>query len=231
MHFLLRFKGPIQSWGDSSKHLTKGSYRGTTECPTMSGVIGLINCCFGINSTNNKEQYNSLISKIKHVSTYSKENYHILKDFQTMGGGYDTNNEVSRKNGKRKIDRSVGVGFEQSGKTVGSLSTREYLEDSDFFMVLDVEDSISEEFKQNLIRPKWQPTLGRSSCIPSCKIFVDCDKSEEEYLETIKDKFQSDEIIKYSPSRPNTQHKTLTIFDIPTDRFRNVQRTIYKSFV
>lgn len=231
MYFLLRFKGPIQSWGDPSKHLTKGSYRGTYECPTLSGVIGLINCCFGIDSSKNVEEYNSLKSKIKHISTYSKENYNVLKDYQTMGGGYDVDNEVSRKNGKVKSDGKKGVGFEIAGKTVASLSTREYLEDSDFFMILDVEDSISEDFKNNLISPKWQPTLGRSSCIPSSKIYVDCGKTEEEYLEIIKSKYNKLNVIKYSSVRPNTNHKSLTIFDISVDRFKNVQRTVFKSIV
>lgn len=232
MNFLLRFKGPIQSWGDSSKHLTKGSYRGTYECPTLSGIVGLVNCCFGINSVTNPEEYNNLKSKIKHIATYSKENYNVLKDYQTMGGGYNTDNDFSRNNGKcTSTTKGYGPTFEQSGKTVASLSTREYLEDSDFFVILDVEESISEEFKTNTISPKWQPTLGRSNCIPSSKIFVDCGKSEEEYLEIVKLEFKKNDIIKYSLVRPTTNHKTLTIFDISVDRFRNVQRTVFKSIV
>lgn len=227
MHFLLRFKAPLQSWGDPSKNLTKGSIRSTYECPTYSGMLGLINCCYGINHEKNFTECDELKSRIKHIATYSKHNHNILKDYQTMGGGYDTENPLFRNNGKRKIDGKVGVGFESEGKTVSALSTREYLEDSEFLVLLNVDDIISEEFEQNIKSPKWMPTFGRSCCIPSSKIFLHCSESKEE-CENIVEKYFGECII-YSSTKPNTTFSSLQIFDIPVGRFKNTCRTIFKS--
>jgi len=187
MYILLRLKAPLQSWGDNSKTETCGAYRGTATEPTFTGLLGLICACMGINSNRNPVEYSNIKSSFSIAKIYSNNTPTILKDYQTMGGGYDCTkyeaNMVPRKiNGK--FPNSPG--WTQSLPSRSKLSTREYLEDADFLVVLNVKESICSKMIESLKNPTWVPYFGRANCIPSTRIYVGCASTIEEY-ESLKD--------------------------------------------
>lgn len=226
MLFLLRLKGPFQSWA-KDKRTTNGANVDTYECPTFSGMLGMICACFGVKHTD--EKYDLLKNKIDHLYTFSKNHCDILEDFQSSGGGYDTSNEVYRKNGKRKYDGSLGTGFECAGKTVASICKKQYIVDGDFFVILNVDEDLSKELEYYLKNPVWQPTLGKSNCIPSKKIFVSCGECEDYYINYCKTVLNVERGIVYSSKRPQVKHTSIQIFDIPISHLKNTSRTIFKS--
>lgn len=214
---LIHLKGPLQAYGDTSKHFTKGEVRNTYQIPTYSGVLGLIKCCCGLT---NEQSIELNILKI-----ISKQTINTLNDFHMMGAGYDVENEYDRQNGRRKSDGKVGVGFESNGKTVGSISRREYLEDTEFYIVLECDESVFQAIKN----PKWFPFLGRSSCIPSERIYVNHGKNESEYTNYVKELFKSG--YQYTYNKPDSKYVTMEIYDVPVRKFTNSKRNIYKSIL
>lgn len=212
---LIHLKGPLQAYGDTSKHFTKGESRNTYPIPTYSGILGLVKCCCGLKY---EEQLNLNV-----VRVFSKQTINILTDFHTMGAGYSVENEFDRQNGRRKSDGKIGVGFESNGKTVGSLSKRDYIEDSEFYVILDCEQHVFDSLKN----PKWFPFLGRSSCIPSERIYVNHGKEENEYVQYVKEIFKNG--FQYTAHIPNTKYTTIEIYDVPFRKFTNSKRIVYKS--
>lgn len=227
MFFLLRTKGPIQSWGDVSKNITSGENRNTNHCPTFSGIFGLICCACGIKETS--ENFLDFKENISLIMSITKKDQKILVDYQTMGGGYDNSNDIIANNSKKTYLKKNGVNYFDGGKSVASLSSREYLEDSDFFVIVEVSEKYENLVETKLINPIWFPFLGRSSCIPSERIF--CKKSEtlEDLKEFVRIKFSKNQMLVYSTIKPNVLSHSFDIYDMFHDKkFNNHKRTMFK---
>lgn len=225
MNILIRIKSPIQSWGDTSKHTTKGKIRYTNDIPTKSGILGLINCCFGIRD-------NSLKTKFEIISILAKKKYDKIDEFQTCGSNFDSTDPIFANNGKSNVVRELsGVGYRNCGRTVGEITNRQYILDADFFLILNVDDEFVDEFKKHLQNPIWQPFFGRKNCIPTSRIYVDCGKSEDEFVDIVKKIFNQTKILKYSSQIPSSNYSCFEIFDEPLEiKYKNSGRMIYKFY-
>lgn len=173
MYILLRLKAPLQSWGDNSKAETSGRLRATNTKPTQSAITGLICACMGINRDRNNIEYDKIVNGVKIISIMQKRNYKILSDYHTMGGGYDCSgydeNMVPRT-AEGKIP--VSSGWNKKLPSRAKLSTREYLQDADFTVVLKTTQVEVDKLVEKLKNPVWVPYFGRACCIPSERIYV-----------------------------------------------------------
>ena len=84
---LLRFAGPMQSWGFES-HFTN---RGTADWPTKSGVIGMIASAMG----RSREESVSDLCKLRmgvriDRAGYRSTDYHIVRHMKKKGNGTET---------------------------------------------------------------------------------------------------------------------------------------------
>lgn len=228
----IRLKGVLQSWGDDSKSKTSGLRRNTNVRPTISGVHGLMMCCLGIKyGTGEQDQYNKSVKFLCVISF--KDRYDILDDYQTIGGGYDIDDDFQKNLLPMKIDGKKRT--RMHGYAV--LTNREYIVNGDFFVILKVTTEYKEKLIDGLNNPEWVPTLGRSCCIPSVRLFVGCFDAVDKNIENIKEILSSEKGIKvdslYSYSvemREDVSNDVSVIYDlpIPNKKYSNSSRKEYK---
>jgi CRISPR system Cascade subunit CasD len=156
---LLRFEGPIQSWGGRSRW----DVRDTQPEPTKSGVIGLLGCALGFERGDLRLE---TLNKVFRFGVRIESPGHELEDYHTV------TERLPMANGKQKTEPYTIV------------SRRSYLEDAAFLVGLEVrnpEDQIwLEQAAQAIQSPKWTLFLGRKTCIPTRPIF---DSLATEYLD------------------------------------------------
>lgn len=70
----LRLAAPLQSWGDSSRFVT----RGTADAPTRSGIVGLIGAAMGLRRTDPVEPLLGLSFGVR-----KDQPGRVIRDFQT----------------------------------------------------------------------------------------------------------------------------------------------------
>lgn len=135
---LLKFAGPLQSWGTSS-HFES---RHTDFYPSKSGVVGLIAACLGYHRDED-EKIRSLNDL--HFAVRVDQPGRLLKDYQTV--------HKLKKNGD--FDRNY-------------VTNRYYIEDGVFLVALGSETAGQiEEIVKALQQPYFQPFLGRRSVPPT----------------------------------------------------------------
>lgn len=140
---LLRLKGPMQSWGVSSRF----SIRDTGKEPSKSGVIGLLCAALGI-SREDANRDNPLFCDLLRL----KMSVRVLSE-GVMQKDYHTAQNIAKADGGIKDTE---------------LSTRWYLADADFLVGLDSDElQLLTQLQVALKRPKWQLFLGRKSFVPS----------------------------------------------------------------
>jgi len=162
---------PMQSWGYMSKFDRRTSF----NCPTKSGVIGMLCAAMGIP----KSDMESLAELAKlDMVVYSFSPMERLSDFHTVGGGFDKD-----RNPQNIVRTAKGT----VGNTV--VTRREYLLDAKFAVVLEGNGDLLSKIESDLKNPKWGVWLGRKSCIPTVPIFQGCHDSKEEALESAKTAF------------------------------------------
>lgn len=166
-YILLRMKAPLQSWGGESFSY---NYRATVPHPTLSGVLGLVSCAMGKNTKKEPEFLRGLVANIS-MDVYCYDQGSVLRDFQTAGVGHSD---------VRKIPTNY------SGKPVvvkvrGDIYNKEYLQSSDFFVILTVQDeALASKISEGLKSPKWAPSLGRKACIPTAPLYYGESVSRED---------------------------------------------------
>lgn len=143
---LLRIRGPMQSWGTSSRF----SIRDTGKEPSKSGVIGLLSAAIGIS----REEGNIGNPEFK-LLTELKMGVRVLRE-GVMQKDYHTAQNVRTADGK-------------SIKPT-ELSTRWYLSDADFVVGLQGESPLLESIQDKLQNPRWQLFLGRKSFLASLPV-------------------------------------------------------------
>ena len=235
MNILMRFKAPLQSWGDDSNSNTAGSKRGTSPTPTLSGVIGIIGACMGIDGKHEPDKYTELCKAVKLTHTLCKSNCRVLTDYQTMGGGYNANDKYENRMIPKTSDGEtpVSVGWKMSKPSRSKLSYRDYLQDGDFCAIVSVDDSLSDVIVNALKNPTWIPTLGRANCIPSERILVNYGKTSDEYIKMSKSILKCNTLIAYVSDKPSERYTSMTVYDVPheTKAFTYNSRIIYRTII
>lgn len=167
-YLLLWFEAPLQSWGADSKF----GRRDTLKFPTKSGVLGLVCSALGAGGEQ-VELLARFASLDMQVISYRKTNANgkiqnkepLLRDFQTVGNGYDDQNPwqslLIPKTAEGK--KAVGGG--------SKLTYRYYLQDAVFAVALQVPSELAETVSQALQNPNWDIYLGRKNCIPTELVF------------------------------------------------------------
>jgi CRISPR system Cascade subunit CasD len=139
---LLKFSGPLQSWGTNSHFET----RYTDAHPSKSGVIGLVAAGLGISRDDNESltRLNSLSYAVR-----VDQPGQIMKDYHTA--------KKYKKNGE----------FERTYVT-----TRFYIQDAVFVIALSGDEKLIDEVKTSITEPYFSLFLGRRSLPPTADIFL-----------------------------------------------------------
>ena len=138
---ILRFTGPMQSWGINSRW----NFRDTSSEPTKSGIIGLLACALGYKTLDLKIEKE--LDKNLKVGLRIDRPGIVTTDFHTVSGLHTI------ATGKSKVHTE--------------LSYRSYIEDASFLIVVTGPLTLLKKIEHALKKPKWPIYLGRKSCIPT----------------------------------------------------------------
>lgn len=141
---VLRLAGPLQSWGEHSVF----TQRDTLRFPTRSGLIGLLACAEGVKRGQSLAGYDRLRFTVR----IDRPGVRMV-DFHTIGGGLP-----------RGVPRPDGT--HRSRETATVVTRRQYLADAAFTVAVEGPDDRLAQLAEALLRPRWQPYLGRRSCPP-----------------------------------------------------------------
>lgn len=157
---LLRFVGPMQSWGTQSRY----TIRETNLEPSKSGVIGLVYSALG------KKREEEEIDASDKPSLKRLANLRLgvridsagamLCDYHTIGGSppYASEKRIFLATGKLS-DNAV-------------ISYRYYLSDAKFLIGLEGEENLIDLLYEKISKPKQQIFLGRKSFVPSEPVWL-----------------------------------------------------------
>lgn len=183
-YILLRMRAPLQSWGGESFSY---KYRGTIRHPTLSGVLGLICCALGVNTSKNKAFLGELVNNIS-MDVFCYKQGKILKDYQTAGTGHKDLRKIPTNCFSKPVEAKVR----------GNIYHKEYLQSSDFCVILEVKsEELANKISLGLREPKWMPSLGRKACIPTTPIFVGMRDSKDQ-LSSLQDEIMTGNELIYS---------------------------------
>ncbi|GAA0523029.1 hypothetical protein GCM10009545_26530 [Saccharopolyspora thermophila] len=208
---LLRLAGPLQSWGERSTFDT----RDTAGFPTRSGLLGMIACALGRRRGESLEDLAPLVFTIR----IDRPGIRLI-DYHTAGGGLPSGVKIPTADGK---GRPEGKGTVQTW--------REYLADAVFTVAIEGPDTLLDEIRRALIRPRWQPFLGRRSCPPDQPLLLDVtvDDPVAELHQSLPLARQvtdddTEVSVEFVRATGDPEHIRSEIYDIPTT-FTPVDRT------
>lgn len=139
---LLRFAGPLQSWGTTSRY----DERDSQLEPSKSGVLGLLCAALGRDRCLPVDD----LAQLRMGVRVDREGVR-LRDFQTVQG-------VLKRDGKADADATI-------------ISPRYYLSDAVFLVGLEGSDAdFLHAIQAALHRPVWPLSLGRKSCPPGLPV-------------------------------------------------------------
>lgn len=170
---LLRFVGPMQSWGTQSRY----KIRETNLEPSKSGVIGLVYSALGKKREKeeidepNKPSLKKLASLRLGVRIDSAGS--MLCDYHTAGGAPPHRQEKRMFLASGKLDKKTEISY------------RYYLSDAKFLIGLEGNEDLIELLHKNISSPKQQIFLGRKSFVPSEPVWLQdglCNTSLENAL-------------------------------------------------
>lgn len=141
---VLRLEGMLQSWGDHAKWDTRDS----GDFPSKSGVVGLLACAMGLERGD--PAIVALSDSISVAVRADRPGTRVL-DFHTVQG----RPRLHTVDGVRGLDQSTII------------STRWYLQDASFLVLIEAERPLADQICAALRCPKWPIYLGRKSCVPS----------------------------------------------------------------
>lgn len=162
----LMLDAPLQNWG----HASRFQRRTTALHPTRSGLSGLICAALGLPKGSDAEA--TWLARLENVSMTvltirrqpegSREPLEIrrLDDYHTTGGGYD------KKTRPQWIPRKASGGPCDNA----TLSSRQYLLDAKFGVILEGSRATLLEVADALRNPQWGIWFGRKNCIPAAPV-------------------------------------------------------------
>ncbi len=169
---LLWLAGPLQSWGTVSN----GKPVGTLEFPTRSGVLGMLACAAG-KGGEQREWLARMSTCRQDVKGYAPvvdgriAVAPLLRDFQTMGFGWDAGVPW----------QDMHIPRDARGRRAPKATTCEYVQDMAFACAVEMPDEESARFFfGSLARPVWTVSLGKKCCAPSDFIPMGVYSSREE---------------------------------------------------
>jgi len=152
---LLRLRGPMQSWGTSSRW----DERDTQPMPTKSGVLGLVCSAIGRDRAEPVDDLARLRMGVLVLRPGT-----LQRDYQTVNGALSLAGDPIGKPPRSEV----------TSRTV--VSQRYYLADADFVVGLETADGETPELLTliyaGLQSPKWFIALGRKGYTPSCPVWV-----------------------------------------------------------
>lgn len=150
----LRLEGPLQSWGVRA-HWEE---RDTAFEPTKSGVIGLIGCALGLRRDDDRLR---ALSEALRMGVRVDRAGSLLVDYHTTGGAKAADGEPEGMlNAQGKLKRETDV------------SSRRYLMDASFLVVLQGSEVDVAACAEALQHPAWPVFLGRKACVPTAPVFA-----------------------------------------------------------
>lgn len=165
-YLALMLDAPLQSWGFSSRF----QRRTTALHPTRSGIIGMICAALGVDKGSASE--GDWLKRLESVSltvlaiprrpegSLDPLDIRRMDDYHTTGGGYD------KKTHPQWIPRKASGGPSDNA----TLSTRQYLLDAKFGVILAGSHETLESVYVALADPRWGIWFGRKNCIPAAPI-------------------------------------------------------------
>jgi len=142
---ILRFEGPLQSWGERSRW----DQRDTAFMPTKSGVVGLIACAMGLPRGDAKI---AALSDSIAMAVRADRPGMLMTDYHTVTGMIRT--AEGKKRGK-------------VGEPSTIQSWRQYLQDASFLVAVAADEATLFRCTDALADPVWPVWLGRKCCVPS----------------------------------------------------------------
>ncbi len=170
----LLLDGPLQSWG----HASRFERRTTALHPTRSGILGLIAAALGIDKHADDEQAQLGRFKSLRLTTVKLDRQSArgdklpiqrLEDYHTVGAAYDEDDRWERM---MMIHNTAGKIKKTNGVYSPVVSTRHYLLDARFGVLLEGPAALLEEIAAALRNPKWGVWLGRKCCLPATPVLV-----------------------------------------------------------
>lgn len=161
---LIRFVGPMQSWGTTSRF----DQRDTGKEPSKSGVVGLLAAALGIDRENwtELEPLTRLSMAVRHDRPGAPK-----RDYQTAGCAED--DTIIKADGTPSKD--------------GVVSQRFYLADAAFLVGLECDDhALLDKIHAKLKNPEWPLALGRKSYLPSEPVWIEDGMQEAPLLDALK---------------------------------------------
>ena len=156
---LLRFEGPLQSWGIRSRWDVRDSH----DEPTKSGVVGLLGCALGIPRGDRRlEELDEALRLGVRVESPGLP----LVDFQTVTGTH-----LAADGKYRKTGGGTQTSLPDEPTTI--VSPRTYLQDAAFLVVLGGDEQLLGRCADAIRGPRWPIYLGRRACPPSRPVFED----------------------------------------------------------
>ncbi|MEI9476241.1 MAG: type I-E CRISPR-associated protein Cas5/CasD [Deltaproteobacteria bacterium] len=143
---LLRFVGPMQSWGTTSRF----DQRDTGKEPSKSGVVGLLAAALGID----------------------RENWTDLEPLTHLSIGIRHDRPGVPKRDYQTAQHIISADRSKIHET--AVTTRDYLADGAFLVGLECDErSLLERIHAALRDPVWPLALGRKSYVPSEPIWIE----------------------------------------------------------
>ena len=146
---LLWLEGPLQSWGEKARW----DMRDSAPMPTKSGIVGLLGCAMGL--PRDDVRLIILADELTMGVRADKPGTYI-EDYQTITGEIIT--AEGKVRGRKSDDGTI-------------ISTRQYLQDASFLVVLAGEEETLRQCAINIEHPVWTVYLGRRGCVPTRPIF------------------------------------------------------------
>lgn len=225
---LLKFKGPLQSWGTSSNFET----RHTDDYPSKSGVLGILASSLGYRR--NEDEKLKKLREINYATRVDQVGV-LFRDYQIA--------KKYKKNGQ--LERNY-------------VTNRYYLSDAIFLVVLSHEDEeFIDEIYRALKRPYFQNFLGRRSCPVNYDFIMGCFEDDpiellkktkwqaskiyrknktnrlkiygdSKIIRSGREKFRKDEAVSFSQKERKFQYRGESIIYVEVDR--NIDETDHDAF-
>ena len=169
---LLKFAGPLQSWGTDSRFET----RYTDRYPSKSGVIGLLAAALGYRR--NEDEKLKRLSALDFAVRVDKPGT-LMRDYHIARSYHPEKRFGTKKANEPRAERKVLRTY---------VTNRYYLQDAVFAVAVGCEDhALADEIEAALKRPYFQLFLGRRSIPVNADFFIKTvDTGVIESLEQLK---------------------------------------------